>query len=496
MTNLKESLDINSEKLNKLISIKKAFLTGQITSEEAKRQVNESIKTLTPDEFAYTEQVLKDEGFEDEHVVDEMDELLFIVKDVLKNSEFENLTPNHPINTYLREHAAFREVLKEMEELSQKKFIKNPWLEIYDKLEEFKIHLSRKQNQLYTKLEEKDFDRPSKIMWTFDNAVRDIITKGHDLLENDMDREFLDLQPEVIEKLSDILEKEESILFPTSLKLISDEEFEFMRSGDDEIGYALITPPEKYVGETHYLSNNDELKVSEGLLTLEQINLIFKNMPVDLSYVDENEIMRFYTDTVHRVFPRSKGVIGRDVKNCHPRESVETVERIIDAFRNKEQSKAEFWIQMKGKFIYILYTAIYDEAGNFKGVLEMMQDATHIRSLEGNRRILNWDDDNSTDNSTESSNKFKTDTQNITQSKTEITSKYNLDENTIIGKIIGEYPYIKDFLIGLNPTYKNLKNPLMYSAMSKVATLEMISEKGGYTVSELISLIETEIDKH
>ena len=114
-------------------------------------------------------------------------------------------------------------------------------------------------------------------------------------------------------------------------------------------------------------------------------------MKVDLSYVDENDIVKFYTDTEHRVFPRSAGVIGRMVQNCHPRESVATVEAIIKAFRNGDQDEAEFWIEKNGRFIYIIYNAVRDDQGNFRGVLEMMQDVTHIRSLTGNRKLLSWD---------------------------------------------------------------------------------------------------------
>ena len=129
-------------------------------------------------------------------------------------------------------------------------------------------------------------------------------------------------------------------------------------------------------------------------MTFEQINLVYKHMPVDFSYVDENEIVRFYTDTDHRVFPRSKNVIGRDVKNCHPRTSVHLVEEIIEKFRRGEQNEVDFWINKPGLFIYIYYVAVRDEEGRFRGVLEMMQDCTRIRSLEGSRTLLSWDKSN------------------------------------------------------------------------------------------------------
>ena len=130
--------------------------------------------------------------------------------------------------------------------------------------------------------------------------------------------------------------------------------------------------------------------MTNGKLTLEQINLIFQHMPVDFSYVDENEIVKFYNDSAHRVFPRSSNVIGRDVKNCHPRKSVHIVEEIISKFRSGEQDQAEFWINKPDVFIYILYTAVRDRDGRFRGVLEMMQDCTHIRSLTGSQTLLTW----------------------------------------------------------------------------------------------------------
>ena len=148
----------------------------------------------------------------------------------------------------------------------------------------------------------------------------------------------------------------------------------------------------KYGLNDQKTAQNEVLDVATGKLTLEQINLIYKHMPVDLSFVDENEIVKFYTDTKHRVFPRSAGVIGRDVKNCHPRESVASVLEIIDAFCKGERDKIDFWLELHGKFIYIYYVAVRDENGVFKGVLEMMQDVTRIRSLEGKRTLVTWDD--------------------------------------------------------------------------------------------------------
>ena len=350
-----------------------------------------------------------------------MDDILEVFKDVLVVDNL-NLPDGHPIKTYANEAIAFKQVLLEIEGKLNDKFIKYEWLDIYSKLSKINIHFSRKQHQLFPALERKGFDRPSKIMWTFDDKVRDIIKDAVELLQNDKYERFIEAQSQVIHLVRDILQKENDVLYPTSLKLLSAEEFLEMRKSDDEIGYCLIDYPPVFNitnkknggdfmidaesekgdlmndlievlakhGIPHAQSKDDVLDVSIGKLTLEQINLIYKHMQVDLSYVDEHDIVKFYTDTKHRVFPRSAGVIGRQVQNCHPRESVSTVEAIIDAFRKGEQDEAEFWIDNGVRFIYIIYNAVRDEEGRFRGVLEMMQDVTHIRNLTGSQRLLSW----------------------------------------------------------------------------------------------------------
>ena len=197
----------------------------------------------------------------------------------------------------------------------------------------------------------------------------------------------------------------------------------------------------------------------------------------------ENEIVKFYSDTKHRVFPRSPGVIGREVQNCHPRESVETVEEIIRAFKAKEQDEAEFWLEMGGKFIYIHYCAVRDEQGNFRGVLEMMQDVTKIRSLTGSQRLLSW-------NSKSGESK-----ENRVEHAVGQHNKYGLTKETILKDMLSDYPFIKEFLLDLSPNYSKLKNPILFKTMSSVANLEMIAERGNFKVNELIEKITREIDK-
>jgi PAS domain S-box-containing protein len=118
---------------------------------------------------------------------------------------------------------------------------------------------------------------------------------------------------------------------------------------------------------------------------------LFSTLPLEISFVDENDQVRFYSETPERIFPRSPGVIGRKVQNCHPPKSLHIVQRLLDAFRSGEKDSADFWIQSQGKFILIRYFAVRDKEGHYKGTIEVTQDITAIRALEGERRLLDWE---------------------------------------------------------------------------------------------------------
>lgn len=537
MNPLQQKLDINNERYRIIVSIKEDYLDGKLSLEEGNRILKEKLGTCTPDEFAYAEQSLKG-VYKDEEILDKMDDLLNLFDGVLVRAENE-YPENHPLWAYLEEINAVEKVALEADELlKQDKFIKNPWLGVFDSLAEWRIHLSRKQNQLYPMLENHGFDRPTRIMWTFDDGVRDAISASYALLREDKYEEFLASVPETLAKLRDLNSKELEVLLPTSFKLLSDEEFVRMSKNDHEIGYAIINAPglyvvpgindsaaslngnaasqnsavsneflndlagllSKYVGPVGgtAVSKDAVLDVATGKLTLEQINLLFRHLPVDLSYVDENELVKFYSDMPHRIFPRSANVIGREVKNCHPAKSVHVVEEIVEKFRSGEQNQAEFWINKPGLFIYVIYTAVRDENGKFRGVLEMMQDCTHIRELEGSRTLLTWDKtdfvgntDNSNDKSLAQEVAEEVDEEPLT---TDADGKFRIDAKTTLSNLIKQSPEVVDYLISLNPKFEKLKTP-MVKVMAKVATIKMIAERGDFDVDDLIGKIDGFINK-
>ena len=550
--------EIDMEKLQIVLDTKERYLDGKLTLDEARAILRERVKTLRPYEIALAEQELKTFD-EDECRKEDIQQMMELFQDVLDRSR-PDLPEDHPIMCYLRENDEMRRLLKQVEELAQYPVIKNQWLELYDELHKFRLHLSRKQNQLYSILERKGFDRPTTTMWLLDDFIRDEIRDARRLLEEDKDDEFIAMQPTVVADVLDLMQKEETVLYPTSLAMIRPAEFEEMKSGDREIGFAWIrvgkeapkadttkeaVPATAAAGFANELASllgkygfgggstpGALLEVATGQMTLEQINLVYKHMPVDFSYVDENEIVRFYTDTDHRVFPRSKNVIGRDVKNCHPRTSVHLVEEIVEKFRRGEQNEVDFWINKPGLFIYIYYVAVRDEEGRFRGVLEMMQDCTRIRSLEGSRTLLSWDKSNKAASkhgddkpaeatptapapAVEEESEYVScscmkgsshapaapEVAPATEEKTEScgcsghSADAEITASTRLKDLLEHHPWLKGALAEINPAFKMLSSPLARIMIPK-ATVGMMSERSGMDLQSLIDAIKKRIAEH
>ncbi len=493
-------------KIKEAVRIKQSYIDGEISMEMAQAQMKAHIGSIKSSELAYIEQYFQEE-VDDECIKEDLHRMMAIYDDVLEPDGDEKLFAGHPIQNYIDENNAIRKVLVEIEELLPKKYIKNQWAELLEKLNLYKVHFSRKQNQLYTALEHKGFTRPTTTMWLYDNAVRDAIT---DLTATILESEDLDeaktKYQEFKEMIDDLMDKEETILYPTSLDMIEQAEFAEMVSGDKEIGYCLIEPIIDFDKHKNFIVEEKKLEaepavagdlaselaavlakhnvnawnadtkmeVKQGLMSLNQINLVFQHLPVDLSYVDENEIVAFYSDTKHRVFPRSKGVIGRDVKNCHPKNSVDVVEEIIEKFRSGEQDEAEFWINKPNLFIYIKYVAVRDDKGNFKGVLEMMQDCTRIRAFEGSRTLLNWDNESKAEKAEQSE-------EQPVSAEGKITS---LTPETKVMDVLGQYPGLKEYMMSKTDKFKMMNSP-MFKVVGKVATAEMVSERTGIPFERL-----------
>jgi DUF438 domain-containing protein len=319
-----------------------------------------------------------------------------------KENPYNNLPQGHPVLVYLEENLLIKKLFEELFVIKIEEDFET-FFNCFNQLCEVEKHFARKENQLFPYLEKYGWTSPSQNMWAFHDQIRDEIKYIRQQIQNKAYESIFNLLIQLHNSLTHLMNVEEVRLLPNALGMLSEEDWKEMRQGDEEIGWMFSTPPVAYPPKEEYIHPKDDTKrrelpfsledrthYDEGYLTPQQVNFIFKFLPVDITYVDENDRVVFYNRGDERVFPRSAGIIGREVKFCHPPKSVDQVLKILEEFKAGRQDTAEFWIEFKGQFIHIRYFAVRDDEGVYKGVIEMSQDVSDIRKLQGQKRLLDW----------------------------------------------------------------------------------------------------------
>ena len=316
--------------------------------------------------------------------------------------DISTLPAGHPVSIYFQEKELIQRLANELLETNPVKE-NQKYYNIFNQLQGIERRFERKENQLFPVLEKKGWNGPSQGMWSFHDNLREQLR----LLRKKMEeRDFEQVKADTTFLVSGIFRLlliEEDVLFPNSMNLLTEEDWAIVRKGEEEIGWMLTETPAPFPEEEYIHPSQDHTKrdlsfslehtshYDEGYMTVEQVNLLLKTMPLDLTYVDENDKVIFYNRGEERVFPRSAGIIGREVRFCHPPKSVGTVLKILEEFKKGTKNEASFWINFKGRLIYIRYFAVRDTQKNYRGVIEMSQDITDIKNIEGEKRLLEWD---------------------------------------------------------------------------------------------------------
>lgn len=317
----------------------------------------------------------------------------------------ENLPDGHPVKVYYEESELIQNLLLELYDADPVLDFQK-YFNIFNQLTTIEKRFARKENQLFPYLEKHGWEGPSQGMWSFHDNLRDQIRLLNSYSAEKNTQKIIENIPYLIEGIKRLLSIEDTRLFPNALNLLSEEDWKEFYIGDEEIGWMLGKKPVPYpmISEQAYIHPSQDTKArdlpfsldntfhyDEGYMTPEQVNLLLRFLPVDITYVDENDKVIFYNRGDDRVFPRSKGIIGREVKFCHPPKSVHMVIQIVEEFKAGNKDVAEFWFNFKGRMIHIRYFAIRDKDKRYKGVIEMSQDITEIQKLEGQKRLLDWD---------------------------------------------------------------------------------------------------------
>ncbi len=374
--------------------------------EALKKRFAALVRDVSGAEIGALEQELITEGLPEEEVRKLCDVHVKVFEESLSAQPVPEAAPGHPLRTLADENRALEKLLAETRaalDHVRNEPERRDWAAdrarlaaLAGSLAGIEKHYLKKENQLFPRLEEKGVSGPSKVMWAVHDDIRAHLKEFRRAVEMGDAALVLNTGSWVLQEIADMIGKEEKILFPMCLELFTDADWARVKKGEEEIGYAWIAPAPAWgaaaaVPESPAAGAGAGLVLDTGVLTAEQIDLMLTRLPVDISFVDETDTVRYYSATADRVFPRTPGVIGRKVQNCHPPKSVDVVERILAAFRSGEREEAEFWIESQGRFIHIRYFAMRDKRGAYRGALEVSQDVTAIRALRGERRLLDWD---------------------------------------------------------------------------------------------------------
>lgn len=305
--------------------------------------------------------------------------------------------PGHPINTLMEEHRMLLDFAEQLVSLSPGISGAAGQLKgVVDHIRASASHYTREENVLFPYLERHGITEPPAIMWSEHDQIRAKEKELHAVLESSRGEpspQLVAIAVSLHDLLSSHFYKENNILFPAALKVISEGEWRQIRQECDGIGYCCFTPPSATAPER--LPPREERVAGEGYINLEsgglsvgQLVAILNTLPVDLTFVDDQDRVAYFSEGGGRIFPRSRAIIGRRVQQCHPEKSVHAVQQILDDFRSRTKDKAEFWINLKERLIYIRYFAVRDSDQRYLGCLEFTQDITDVRQLEGEKRLL------------------------------------------------------------------------------------------------------------
>jgi len=377
-----------------------------LTIEEAKERFEKEIGDASSTEIAEMEQALINEGLSPEEIKKFCNVHAMLFQSALEKSISEETSPSHPVYLFKLENQEIEKIADSLKNLKEERseelpLIKKKLNDLLNELKGIETHYARKELILFPFLEKQGFTGPSKVMWGKDNEVRDLLKKAISSVEGIKD--IKDLEPylknsldPLIDEVTGMIFKEENILFPTCLEKLSTNDWVEILKESDKVGYVFVEKPketealikdlESALPEKPVFEDN-EISLPTGKLRLKELMSVLNTLPVDITFVDNEDKVRYFSDSKERIFLRTKSIIGINVQNCHPPQSLETVEKILKSFKEGKRDTVDFWINQEGKFVYIRYFAVRDEGRSYLGTLEVSQDLTEIKKLEGEKRL-------------------------------------------------------------------------------------------------------------
>ncbi len=402
----------NSEKRKELLK----HLILQLHKGEAPEQVKSRLINLLHsvpyDEVVEVEQELISEGLPVEEVLRLCDIHTAVLDGSIDTSTTKPIPAGHPVDTFKQENSALENRIRKVEQLFSKfeeldeDKLGEYLLELqalFNELSDVDKHYLRKEYLLFPFLEKAGITGPPKVMWGKHDETRELLKAAHEVFANKdgLTKEELKsiivlvLQP-VISTIEGMIMKEEEILLPMAMDTLTDADWYQIAEETPVYGFCLYDPqtewkPEESIVDQSLFLPGNAIRLSSGSFDMKELEALFVTLPVDITFVDKNDKVKFFSHSPNRVFERNRSIIGRDVRMCHPPHSVHIVEQIINDFKSEKENKAAFWISnFKGRFVYIEYTALRSPDNEYLGILEITQDITNLRELKGDQRLLSY----------------------------------------------------------------------------------------------------------
>jgi DUF438 domain-containing protein len=409
---MSEFINNNEMKLS-LLKEKIKKIDSENDTENIKHELKTLLNEVSYEDVIKVEQQLIEEGIDKDKMLELCDLHTAALRGLINPESGNREIPGHPVHTFKRENQSIKRelevihlLMEQVKNLNDESDASELFLKIrsgLNNLMDIEKHYSRKENLVFPFLEKYKITGPSTVMWGKHDQIRELLKNTIQVLSSSSSINAQDgkiiiemfISP-ALRLIDEMIYKEENILFPMALDTFSEEEWYQVYNQSDEIGYCLFAPtvvwkPENLAVQTEpQILDHSKIKLPTGIFNLNELSAVFSTMPVDLTFVDKDDVVRYFSESKERIFQRSLAILGRKVQYCHPPSSVHIVEKILDDFRSGKQNKASFWINFQGKFVYISYYALRDEKNEYLGTLEVTQDLTELRKLEGERRILEY----------------------------------------------------------------------------------------------------------
>jgi uncharacterized protein len=402
MINNREQFNVN--KADRVAALKKIFtdLHNGKNVNEVKAHFDAFIGKVTIEEIAQIQHDFKDIPLA------EVNRLYAEHSEIFKGSIVENAQgrrpeeePGHPVHTFKLENRELDLLVNTKIRAHLDDFQKEDSMEnVYNLIADINLlldvdkHYSRKENLIFPYLEKYGIYGPTNNMWRIDDFIRDAIKDARQKLAHYSGEKqgVIEVVNFLIQEVPAMIYREENILFPMALKNFTEDEWVKIARESSEIGFCLTGPEEDWKPERHALDDKaiseGYIKMETGILSLKQLELLLNHLPVDITFIDQDDVVRYFSHGKERIFARTKAVIGRTVQNCHPPRSVHVVEELLEDFKAGRKDTEDFYIKFRDKYVYIRYFAVRDEKGTYIGTLEFTQNIDPIQAIEGEKRIL------------------------------------------------------------------------------------------------------------